>query len=126
MVGVMRKLVRSVIGGLLYTALVLAVLSAYYVSVMIWWNNQYDRESFNCVDMSYRLAPLFHNLGFDTEIVYGNNDEVGHCWLSLDGVYFDATVLWFNDESDYPNVTFVDRYPFGVYDDIERSRMAQE
>ena len=71
--------------------------------VQYWWNGLYDAETFNCVKMSYVLAPICRVFGFDTKIVYGVNDALheGHCWLSLNGVYVDSTTLWFNGEEGY-------------------------
>jgi len=91
---------------------------------MVWWRSTYDSESNNCVDMSYRLAPVFHGLGFDTKIMYGasNDSSVAHCWLSVNGLYFDATSLWFNDEAGYPVIMFVDKYPFGYTDELMEAK----
>lgn len=79
--------------------------------------------------MSYTLAPVFHSLGINTSIVYGTpidyknltlsqieheiqtNHTVGHCWLSLNGMYFDATTLTFSSEREF-HAYFVDTYPY--------------
>ena len=94
------------------------VVNLYFVT-RIWWTNKYDVDDFNCVDMSYSLAPYFHFLGVDTQVIYGSNNETAHCWLCLDGLYFDATSLWFNTESSY-HVNFVDHYPYGYWDELEK------
>jgi hypothetical protein len=94
-----------------------SVLINIYFFTRVWWESRYDEDGFNCVGMSYSLAPLFHGLGLDTRVVYGSNNESAHCWLSLNGLYFDATTLWFNSESEY-RVDFVDRYPYGYWDEL--------
>ncbi len=93
-----------------------------YLGIHYWWRNQYNTESFNCVDMSYSLAPVFQKLGFDTKIIYGINDESAHCWLSINGVYFDATSLWFNNEKSY-TVNFIDSPPWGYQDELLRGEI---
>lgn len=91
-------------------------LSGCCLVVRSWWMDQYDSVSFNCVDMSYVLAPVFRHFGFDTRIVHGwtCDNGTGHCWLSLNGVYFDAVSLWFDDESEYTRITYVDRFPWAT------------
>ena len=93
------------------------VILVCYIGVRIWWTGQYDSEDFNCADMSRSLAPVFQDLGFDTKIIYGINNDSAHCWLSLNGLYFDATSLWFNDENEY-KVNFIDSPPFGYWDEL--------
>jgi hypothetical protein len=83
-----------------------------YIVVAVYWNSLYDEDTFNCVDMSYEIAPLFHLIGFDTKIVYGSNNKIGHCWISLNGFYFDSTVLAFHDEKEYPSIDYIDEYPY--------------
>jgi len=97
--------------------LVVLALIGSYVSVGIWWGEKYNCNHFNCVDMSYCLAPVFRHVGFDTRVVYGSNDESAHCWLSLNGLYFDATSLMFDSESGYV-VDFIDSYPWGYWDEL--------
>ena len=105
----------------LNTAIVylLAVLGV--LGTMAWWHGLYDVEEFNCVDMSYAWAPVFKKLGFNTSIIYGSNNESAHCWIRLGRYDFEATCLWFWDESKY-SVDFVDRYPWGYTDEILRFR----
>ena len=92
--------------------------------VRYWWSSQYDSDDFNCVDMSHAVAPVFHGLGVPTEIVYGQREgaRVGHCWVRVWGWDFEATSLWFRDMSDY-KVRFVDRAPFGYWDDLRAGRV---
>ena len=85
-----------------------------YFTVKLVWIETYDSDTHNCKDMSYQLAPLFHYLGFNASVVYGNpldNGSEGHAWISLNGIYFDATSLWFNNENEY-KVVYVDSYPY--------------
>lgn len=88
-----------------------------YFSIKIWWMSKYNRETFNCKDMSYELVPYFHWIGLDAKVIYGNNSESSHAWLSLNGAYFDATTLWFNNEKKYPHINFVDNYPYLYFDE---------
>ena len=92
--------------------IILIVLSSFILGVKAAWMFAYTRSKFNCVDMSYKFAPIFHNLGFDTKVIYGSNNETAHCWLSINGVYWDATSLWFNNQEKYPSIDYVDSYPY--------------
>jgi hypothetical protein len=80
---------------MLYVVNLILILLISYIMLMTWWSSRYDKEEFNCVDMSYRLAPLFRDIGFDTKIVYGSNNDSAHCWLSLNGFFFDSTAFFF-------------------------------
>jgi hypothetical protein len=103
---------------LLYLVHVIVILYLSYFIFASWWMTLYDRQDFNCVDMSYEVAPFFHDLGFDTKIIYGSGDVSLHCWVSINGIYFDATILFFDSESEYPTIDFVDSYPYGHLDEI--------
>lgn len=108
-------------------ALHIILLSLFlYFTIVLSWSSSYDIENYNCVDMSYEVAPFFHSLGFDTKIIYGKNDHAGHCWLSINGQYFESTRLMFKPNfmflSKYSRITFVDSYPFGYTDEFIQNR----
>lgn len=107
---------RTLILTLIFLLITL-ITTSIYLGAQLSWKLAYDKDKFNCVDMSYKLAPYFHKIGLDTKIIYGSNNDTGHCWLSLNGYYFDATSLWFNDEKKYPNIDFIDSYPYGYEDE---------
>jgi hypothetical protein len=101
----------------LYAVNFVLIMLFSYLLLTTWWISRYDKESFNCVDMSYRLAPIFRDIGFDTKIVYGSNNDSAHCWLSLNGLFFDSTALFFSPEEQYV-VDFIDSFPYGYWDEI--------
>ncbi len=79
------------------------------------WNQKYDVENYNCVDMSYDVGRFFQSIGIPTEIMYGSNPNrsTGHCWLLLWGwLEFESTSLspHFFDKisSRYQNVMVVE------------------
>ncbi|HUT00307.1 MAG TPA: hypothetical protein VMY59_08330 [Candidatus Thermoplasmatota archaeon] len=102
-----------------------------YFCVKNYWMSLYDKEDFNCVEMSFIVATCFRKIGFDAKVIYGNNNEtgdkwLGHAWVSINDIYFDATSLWFNDESEYPIITFIDSYPWGYWDELSHISSGKE
>ena len=87
------------------------IICCSYLVLMFWWRSTYNIDNNNCVDMSYKIAPVFHRMGFNTTVIYGYNNQSAHAWISINGIYFDATTLWFNNEKDY-KVSYVDSYPY--------------
>jgi hypothetical protein len=104
--------------NLLLILFILSIIINGYFFSRTYWTSLYDEDDFNCVDMSYGLAPVFRHLGFDTKIIYGSNSDDAHAWLSINGIYFDSTSLWFSDESKYTTISFVDSYPWGYWDEM--------
>jgi hypothetical protein len=97
----------------------LCILSGLFIMVSSAWSSLYERDRFNCVDMSYALAPLFRGLGFDTRVVYGSlSDGRLHCWLTVNGLVFESTTLCFGLPWRYGSVDFVDCFPWGYWDEL--------
>jgi hypothetical protein len=107
---------------ILTTILILSGTTLTYLTLATYWQTLYNKDNFNCRHMSYTLAPILHQLGFNTKIIYGNNNHTAHVWLSINGIYFDSTTLMFNTEQQYPNIDFIDSYPWGYWDELKKEK----
>lgn len=65
---------------------------------------RYNRDNYNCLNMSKDCAKVFVGLGIPTELVHGEckTDDTSHCWVRLWGwLNFESTILfptfWFNN-----------------------------
>lgn len=88
----------------------LIIIVACYSTIAMAWRSNYDRENFNCVDMSEICGDFFNSIGVPVQEVRGSSRTNGssHCWLLLFGcVEFEATTLefeFFDKPSDRYNV----------------------
>jgi len=69
------------------------------------WNSYYDKENFNCNNMSRLCALYFKIIGVPVQVVHGYiNKTTGHVWLLLFGsLEFESTTLtpqFFEKNSD--------------------------
>lgn len=71
-----------------------------WIGVSINWNNLYDRENFNCREMSVVVGMFFKRMGIPVKILHGygtktiDNITIGHAWLILfDWLEFESTTL---------------------------------
>ena len=70
----------------------------------------------SCVDRSYALASVLHGLGLPVEVVYGSRIGGSHCWVRVWGVPLELGTWRYR-------VDFVDRYPWGYWDELEMERV---
>ena len=68
--------------------------------------SRYDKESFNCWNMSWELAGFFDKLGFDSVVVTGvyvdeSRNIHAHAWVRVCGVDVESTKLCLGDIGRY-------------------------
>jgi len=53
----------------------------------------YDKENYNCKEMSRNLEDILEAIGIPVTIVYGQNDVVGHMWIRIVGLDIDSVFI---------------------------------
>jgi hypothetical protein len=101
-------------GFLLGFLLTIIVFLLIWVNVSMIWKARYDKDTFNCVDMSSSCGGFFKSIGIPVQMVYGSNPGThkGHCWLLLFGcLEFESTTLFprfFDKNCDRYNVDIIE------------------
>ena len=73
----------------------LATILSCWIWISYGWRSRYDKDKFNYVDMSYACGNFFKSIGIPTQVVYGHNNNSGHCWLLLFGcIEFESVTLY--------------------------------
>lgn len=76
--------------------IVLCLFFIGYLSLCMVQGLRYDREFFNCRDMSYEVAGFFRLVGIGSDVVYVRNVELGeaHCFVCVGKwLPFESTCL---------------------------------
>ena len=99
---------RITIHRILNGVLVVNLLCLGFFCLVLVQHFRYDKDVFNCVDMSRECKNFFEALGCDVQMVYGYNLDSAHAWIRVNGCDFECTELHFGDISSSYGVVVVE------------------